>query len=117
MSGMTVVTTGSIRTLAVAMPKLSMAFAEKIANDLQAAAMQNIQAMGAVDTGNLLNSGEVVIEGSTIVVIFNADYSAYIHEGTRRMAARPFLRKAMEDIRGSLPDGVGLDVQLGGVSL
>ena len=111
--------TGSVRSvsrfrqLGAAMPALSRAFAEKVAHDLQAKAMQNIRAMGAIDTGNLLGSGEVLVEDGRIIVIFNADYSFWVHNGTRRMAGRPFLLQAVEDVRNGLPEGVGLQVRLG----
>lgn len=90
---------------------------QKIATDIQARAQQNIRDMGAVDTGFMLGSGEVRVEGDTIIVIFNAEYSGFVHEGTRYVGARPFLRKAVEDVRGSLPSGVGLDVRVGSMSV
>ena len=110
---------GSVRTfskfdaLGAAMPAIAREFALKVGEDLKAKAMQNIQAMGAIDTGNLLNSGQVIVEDGRIIVIFNADYSFWVHSGTRRMAGRPFLLKAAEDVRNGLPAGMGLEVRLG----
>ena len=115
--------TGSVRSFSrftdvgKAMPLISRAFAVKVAEDLQAKAMQNIQAMGAIDTGNLLNSGEVLVEDGRIIVIFNAEYSFWVHQGTRRMAGRPYLLKALEDVRNGLPGDIGLEVRLGGIGL
>lgn len=100
--------------LRAALPAITREFAEKVAEDLKGQAMLNIQEMGAVDTGNLLGSGEVLVEDGRIVVIFNAEYSFWVHDGTRRMAGRPYLLKALGEVRGGLPTGVGLDVRLGG---
>lgn len=72
----------------------------KAALDCQALSRQNIVSMGAVDTGNLLNSQEAVPEAGdgTSETRSNAEYSGFVHDGTRFMAARPFLRLAADAV-------------------
>lgn len=69
--------------------------------DLEAQAKQNIVAMNAVDTGAMLNStqGAMTDEMSGRVAV-GVDYGLYVHEGTRRMPGRPFLRMAGETVGG-----------------
>ena len=38
--------------------------------------------------------------GYTAEVSYDANYAAYVHEGTGRMAGRPFLRQAAERANG-----------------
>lgn len=61
---------------------------------IHAAAVPN----APVDTGRLRASGEVVevtdVPGA-YDVIFTVDYAVWVHDGTRYMAARPWLRDAM----------------------
>lgn len=51
-----------------------------------------------VDTGNLKNSGHVDTGNLTATIAYGAEYAVYVHEGTRRMAARPFLRSAFDSV-------------------
>lgn len=52
-----------------------------------------------VDTGHLQSRIQVeeAPEEGTYRVIDDAEYAIYVHEGTSRMAARPFLRDAMRE--------------------
>lgn len=75
----------------------------KTVADLEAAAKGNIVAMDAVDTGNLHNetrgtmkddlNGEVGPQG--------VEYARYVHDGTVKMAGRPFLTNAADEVRPS----------------
>lgn len=53
--------------------------------------------MKAVDTGRLRSSMnyQVDLPKKVTVVGTNVEYAPYVHEGTRRMAARPFLRESI----------------------
>ena len=51
-----------------------------------------------VDTGNLKNSISVgVVDENHAELWATTDYAAYVEFGTRRMAARPFMRPSVED--------------------
>lgn len=55
-----------------------------------------------VDTGNLRASITGQMQGQTAAVVGvgpQAPYGVHVHEGTRRMSARPFLRQAAESAR------------------
>lgn len=62
-----------------------------------------------VDTGNLRRSiasqSPTLLPGGAgaeVKVIAKAEYAVYVHQGTRYMRARPFLRNAAEEIVGRL---------------
>lgn len=75
---------------------------KKTAYDIEADAKALIISLGAVDTGNLLNSVTTSISGDgrhgsmTAEVGPTAEYGIYVHEGTSRMGARPFLTTAFD---------------------
>jgi len=50
-----------------------------------------------VKTGRLKRSISHIIEKDKAIVGTNVEYAKYVEGGTRRMAARPFLRKALFD--------------------
>jgi hypothetical protein len=50
--------------------------------------------MVPVDTGNLKNSGQIDGRGTEWTITYSTEYAIYVHEGTHRMTARPFLRNA-----------------------
>lgn len=55
-----------------------------------------------VDTGNLRASIHAQSTGEASAVVGpgrQAPYSIFVHEGTRRMSPRPFLRQAAEAVR------------------
>ena len=73
---------------------------EKAARDIEANASANVVTMGAVDTGNLLNS--IAAEQLTPDrwrVFAGADYAAYVNYGTTFMGARPFFTQAVDRVR------------------
>lgn len=62
-----------------------------------------------VDTGNLRASITAQMTGETSAVVGTgpqAPYAVFIHEGTRRMSPRPFLRQAAEAVRPYWQDGL-----------
>jgi HK97 gp10 family phage protein len=52
-----------------------------------------------VDTGHLRDSLEHEVDGDTLRVGTNVDYAVYVEEGTRYMAAEPYLRPALYRMR------------------
>lgn len=57
----------------------------------------------ATDTGNLISS--IVLDGTDlprgeITIAAQAKYARFLELGTARMAARPFLRRALDTMRG-----------------
>jgi len=54
----------------------------------------------AIDTGTLHNSIQVhMVRPLTAVVAVHAPYGLYLEMGTRRMAARPFLKPAVDKVK------------------
>ncbi len=49
-----------------------------------------------VDTGNLRNSQYIDNQGDKVYLVVNAKYAAYVEYGTEKMAAKPYLRPAIE---------------------
>lgn len=77
---------------------------KKAAYELEARAKTEVP----VDTGNLKNSISTSFEndGLTGVVSTNVEYAAYVEFGTRRMAARPYMTPAAEQVRKSFERAV-----------
>lgn len=66
---------------------------QKGAHAVQAQAMTTVP----VDTGNLKNSHATTSEGPlSAKVSASTPYAIYVHEGTYKMAGRPWLRQALE---------------------
>lgn len=68
--------------------------------------LSDAQGRAPVKTGYLRNSGRVepAEDRFSRYVHFAANYALYVHEGTRFMTGRPFLRQAIEHQRGSFQD-------------
>ena len=49
-----------------------------------------------VDTGTLRSSINYQVDGMTASIGTNVEYAPYVHEGTSKMAGRPFLMNAAE---------------------
>lgn len=52
-----------------------------------------------VDTGNLRRShklGEPNADATEIEIVADTDYSLYVHDGTRRQSAQPWMRRAID---------------------
>jgi hypothetical protein len=65
--------------------------------EILGASGMNIALMNAIDTGNMKNSGHVETPSALRAeIIYSAEYSVYVHEGTHKMGARPFLREAVD---------------------
>ena len=75
---------------------------DKVAFDVLADA----QRAAPVKTGYLRNSGHVEPgdDQYSRFVVFSASYAIYVHEGTRYMMGRPFLRQSVELHRNTFRD-------------
>jgi len=88
----------------------------ELRGELRAAASQVVRATAAmveirakdivpVDTGNLKNSIQTTMENDLLAIVStgtteeDAPYAIYVEYGTRRMAARPYMRPAAEAAR------------------
>lgn len=49
-----------------------------------------------VRTGELRNSGHIEMSGTAANVIFDAPHAVFVHYGTSRMPANPFLSRAVD---------------------
>lgn len=86
--------------IAAKLPGAAHALVAKTVLDVEAGAKVNIVDMGAVDTSFMLNSTQGQMTGDTEgEVAVGADYGLYVHEGTYKMAGRPFLQMAAEQQR------------------
>ncbi len=58
-------------------------------------------------TGNLRGGTFGRADGNDIIIGATAEYAIYVHEGTRYMSARPFLREAAEETAPEYFEDVG----------
>ena len=70
-------------------------FLEQLGGDIESDA----KTACPVDTGRLRGSIEHEVSGDTLRVGSNVEYSVYVEEGTRYMAAEPYLRPALFRVR------------------
>lgn len=61
-----------------------------------------------VDTGQLKNSKQVEIaaDGMSSKISWSAEHAIWVHEGTRKMAARPFAKDAFDKIAPSIVEAL-----------
>lgn len=69
---------------------------EMIALQMEGYAKEELTRQKAVDTGRLRNSVSHVAEDRDAIVGTNVEYGPYIEFGTYKMAARPYLRPAIQ---------------------
>ncbi len=94
---------------AEAMAEIAVA---KTAADLETQGKANIVAMGAVDTGAMLNSTSADINGLTAVVGPTTNYAVYVHEGTwKNGGPRPFMSDAADTVEPAFIEAMA---QIGG---
>lgn len=110
-----------IPALIEALPKIGMDAITKVGFDIEAHAKANASEMGAVDTGNMMNSVYTSAPGKSsysggnrrlpeekpssdteVVVGVGADYSIYVDAGTHRMPGRPFFSQAVYTAKATL---------------
>lgn len=59
------------------------------------AVQEQIIAMGAVDTGELLNSITYSVSEDSVTIGSACDHAVAVHEGTSRMAGRPYMEEGV----------------------
>lgn len=68
-----------------------------------------------VDTGELRGSETATSDDTSLTLTASSDHAVYVHQGTRRMAARPFMRDAigagMPSIVNALADGIASEMK------
>jgi HK97 gp10 family phage protein len=62
------------------------------------AASQQVVPVAKENGGNLKTSGHVETGHLSATIGYSAEYAIYVHEGTYKMAARPFLREPFDRI-------------------
>lgn len=89
-------------------PDRARGLVKKAAFELEARAKTVVR----VETGNLKNSIRTSFEnaGMTGVVSTAVEYAAYVEFGTRRMAARPYMTPAAEQVRKSFERAVSEEI-------
>lgn len=58
--------------------------------------LADMQRRTPVDTGALRSSEAVESDDQTLRLTAGTEHALYVHQGTRRMTARPFMRDAVE---------------------
>ena len=66
------------------------------------AASQQIVPVAKENGGNLKTSGHVETGTLSATIGYSAEYAVYVHEGTHKMSARPFLREPFDRIAPSI---------------
>lgn len=88
---------------------------QKAANAVRNMAREYIVEWDAIVTGNLWNSvGVNYLNGGGAEVFASEDYAQFIHDGTRRMAARPFLTQALADYQPQLEKDIKEIIEIKG---
>lgn len=79
---------------------------ESVASDIEKTAKRN----SPVDTGQLRNSIKAETKGLEANIGTDCEYAGYVHDGTYKMAARPFLdmaaEKELQDIEDEIADEI-----------
>lgn len=78
-----------------AQAKLDALSHEFIADVLLPKMVEKAQRICPVDTGRLKESIHGEVEGDSVKLVAETDYAVYVEQGTRYMAAEPFLRPAV----------------------
>lgn len=68
---------------------------EALGIEAEGNAVTEITELGAVDTGRLRGSISHATDDTSAYIGTNVEYAPYVELGTRKMAARPFLRNAI----------------------
>lgn len=68
---------------------------EALGIEAEGNAVTEITELGAVDTGRLRGSISHAHDDTSAYIGTNVEYGQYVELGTRKMAARPFLRNAI----------------------
>lgn len=68
---------------------------EALGMEAEGNAVSEITSLGAVDTGRLRASISHASDENSAYIGTNVEYAPYVELGTRKMAARPFLKNAV----------------------
>lgn len=88
--------------VSTAAKKLMAQVVEKAARDMEGWAAIYCEQMGAIDTGNLLNSiGAEPVDATKLRwrIFASAEYAGYVNYGTVRMPPRPFFTSAIDKVK------------------
>lgn len=118
MTGATYLTYNRLPELAQKLPKAVGRIVWRTANELRTSAMVRMEgpkggrlyrshrasAPGeapAIDTGNLRGSIAAMMVNQTLAIVaVNTEYGIYLEYGTRKMAPRPYIRPAVDEVKG-----------------
>lgn len=96
-------------------------FPEVVAPKLRNASMKSAflveresKVLSPVDTGrmraSIATSLGIADFGITSIVQTNVKYAIFVHEGTRRMRGRPFMKQAVDHVRNQIQDVYELEL-------
>lgn len=107
----------TVRVIRNDFPKMSAAAKRGIAKGFASAKgplLADTQRRTPVDTGELRSSETAESDDTSLTLTAGTDHAVYVHQGTRRMAARPFMRDAVEAgmpaIVNALADGIASEM-------
>lgn len=103
----------TIRIKSNRFPQASAAMAKAVSIGLETggrAVLADAQRRTPVDTGGLRGSETMRVEGKTLTITAGAGLpdarALYVHEGTVRMQARPYMREAVEQGAQGIVDAI-----------
>lgn len=97
-------TNGVLKAYTIALPAKADRLAAKAGARGEGLVKERIVAVGAVDTGAMLNSVNVQNAGpGQREIVVGVAYGPHVNYGTYKMAARPFWEPAIEQLKTELP--------------
>lgn len=73
--------------------------------------LEDMKRRTPVDTGELRDSETAESNETSLTLRASAPHAVYVHQGTRHMTARPFMRDAVEAGTGAIEDALTRAVQ------
>jgi HK97 gp10 family phage protein len=103
-TGEVTITSDRLPAIAAALPREAQAVTGKMTMDLEGEIKQTIDAVGAVDTGHMMNTVQGHPEDGTVTT--GAPYWELVDKGTAKMPARPFVDPSVDALRPALEAAV-----------
>jgi len=72
-------------------------------NEIGARTTARAKELAAVDTGEMRDKINYVVDGNTLLIKADADHSSFVEFGTYKMAAQPFMLPAVREVERQLP--------------
>lgn len=107
----------NVQRLAAALASFPEVVTPKLRNASMKSAFlveREAKVLSPVDTGRMRSSIATSLGisdgGITSIVQTNVKYAIFVHEGTRRMRGRPFMKQAVDHVRNQIQDVYELEI-------